>query len=237
MKLLRIAIIFIILLFIGGFIFIAFQGDPQTYLLEILDKQNNKLLSIVLVLFGLTTLSTLTGLPVFYFSIAIGFFLNYLPALILAWSMNLIAILITFFMVKKVFSEVFLKKYGKRKNIEQINQRIMKYGLWTVAMSRGVYVLPTNIINFSFPLSKLPTKQYIVGTMIGLIPECLINITTGYLLKHQYLLLNSPQQNFVKIGIIGVFLLLMAAGILFINYRRRKVKKAQMNKIIPRLED
>jgi uncharacterized membrane protein YdjX (TVP38/TMEM64 family) len=163
--------------------------------------------------------------------------MNYLPAITISWLINMVAIIITFFMVRGVFSGYFKEKYGKRKIIQKINSRIRKYGFWTVAMSRGIYVIPTNIINFSFPLSKITSRKYFIGSMIGLIPESFINITTGYLLKHQILLLNSPQQNILKIAIIGFFLLLMAIGILLINYRRKRVDKARINEIIPNLED
>ena len=237
MKLLRIIIIVLILLIFGGFCFIALKNDPQSILHELLENHNNDLIWIILTILGLILVSTLTGLPVLYFSIALGFFMNYLPSLLISWSFNLLAILITFLMVRKVFSSYFMNRYGNRKIIRNINVRIRKYGFWTVAMSRGMYVIPTNIINFSFPLSKIPTKQYLLGTMIGLLPESLINVTTGYLLKHQLLLLDSPRQNLLKILIIGIFLFLMSAGILFINYRRKKVKKARMNEIVPPLQD
>ena len=237
MKEIRIAIIILIILFLAAFSYFAFLKDPQSMLLELLENWNNSYLWIILVIFGLTILSTLTGLPVLYFSIALGFFMNYLPALTIALGINLMAIMLTFFMVKRVFTVYFMEKYGKRKIIQKINYRIRKYGFWTVAVSRGIYVIPTNIINFSFPLSKISTRQYFLGSMIGLVPESLINITTGYLLKHQILLLNSPQQNLLKIAVIGVFLLLMAVGILLINYRRKRVSKAKINEIVPGLED
>lgn len=237
MKLLRITLIIVILLFIGGFYYLTFSSDPQSILFELLEDRNQGFTWIILIVFGLILLSTLTGLPVLYFSIALGFFMNYIPALAIAWIINLAAILLTFFMVKKVFSSYFTEKYGKRKFIQKINSRVQKYGFRTVAMSRGIYVIPTNIINFSFPLSKISSKQYIIGSMIGLIPECLINITTGYLLKHQILLLNSPQQNLVKISVVGVFLLLMAIGIIILYYRRKRVEKARMNEFLPPIQD
>jgi uncharacterized membrane protein YdjX (TVP38/TMEM64 family) len=237
MRVLRVIIICVILMLFGAFFTFLFQEDPQSIILEILENNNNGILWIILTIFAFTLLSTLTGLPVLYLSIALGFFLNYLPAIFLSWLFSLIAVMLTFFMVRKVFSSYFLERYGNRKIIMTINMRIEKYNFWTVAMSRGVYVIPTNIVNFSFPLSKITSKHYFIGTMIGLVPEIFINVTTGYLIKHQILLLESPQQNMLKISVIGVFLLLMAIGILIVNYRRKKVKKARMNEFLPPLQD
>ncbi len=46
-------------------------------------------------------------------------------------------------------------------------------------------IIPTNMINFSFPLSNISARSYFLGSVIGLIPECLLNVLTGTLIKHE----------------------------------------------------
>ncbi|MEX0983237.1 MAG: VTT domain-containing protein [Bacteroidales bacterium] len=237
MRFFRITIITIIILVLGGFIFFTAANDPQQMLLGSLQYLESHLIYLVTVIFVLTLLSTLTGLPVLYLSVAIGFFIPYLPALALAWIIHLAAVIITFYMIRKVYSEYFSEKYGEKKVIRRINKRIKKYGFWTVALSRSVYFIPTNIINFSFPLSRITARQYLIGTMTGLVPECLINVTTGYLLKQQLQLLDAPQQNMLKIGLIGLFLLFMAALFLFLRFRKKRAEGLKLKKIVPLLED
>ena len=237
MKFLRITIITVILLIVGGFIIFTAGNDPQQLLLESMAYLESHLFYLVLVIFVLTLLSTLTGLPVLYLSVALGFFIPYLPALALAWVIHLFAVMTTFYMIRRVYSVYFRNKYGGKKVIRRINKRIRKYGFWTVALSRSVYFIPTNLINFSFPLSRITTSQYLAGTMTGLIPECLINVTTGYLLKHQLMMLDSPQQNLLKIVLIGTYLLLMATLFLFLRYRKNRADKSRFKKIIPLLKE
>jgi uncharacterized membrane protein YdjX (TVP38/TMEM64 family) len=237
MKFLRITIITIIILALVGFIYFTAGNDPQQMLLGSLQYLESHLFYLVAVIFVITLLSTLTGLPVLYLSVALGFFIPYLPALALAWVIHLIAVMTTFYMIRKVYSAYFREKYGNKKGIKRINKRIKKYGFLTVALSRSVYFIPTNIINFSFPLSRITTLQYLLGTMTGLVPECLINVTTGYLLKQQLQMLDAPQQNILKIVLIGLFLLFMAALFLFLRFRKKRAERLKLKKIVPLLED
>lgn len=236
MKLLRITVIVVIAAILGGFFYTTSGTDTQQLVLDSMEGWSTHHFWLILAVFGLTILSTLTGLPVLYLSIALGFFMTYLPALVLSWAINLLAVMLTFLFIRKLYSDYFKKKYGNRKLIKRINKRIRKHGLWTVAVTRSIYFIPTNIINFSFPLSRISGRQYLAGTMIGLVPESLINVTTGYLLKHELLLLDAPQENLVKIVVIGASLALMIPVLLFFRYRKRRNKRIRLNEYVPLLE-
>jgi uncharacterized membrane protein YdjX (TVP38/TMEM64 family) len=229
--------VFFVILVMGGFFYITTETDPQQFIFDVLQQWDAKYVWIVLIVFGLTVFSTLTGLPVFYLMVALGFFMSFLPALGLSWLINLVAIMTTYFVVKKIYSSYFINKYGKKKIIQKINKRMKKYGLWTIVLTRSVYIIPTNIINFSFPLSKITIKQYTIGTMLGLIPECLINVTIGYLLKKGILLVNAPEQNLLKAAFIAFFLLILVTGYLLYRYLRNRSGKGKIEDIVPLLGD
>ena len=84
---------------------------------------------LVLLICAFTLLSTLTGLPIFYLSLALGFQLNLASALIICWTMNIVAVMATYYMVRFAFNSYFEKRYGNKKLIQRINKRIQKYGL------------------------------------------------------------------------------------------------------------
>ena len=237
MKLLRIAILIIILLTIGGFYLFTSDNEAQDVVLSLINDQGSSYIWIVIIIFGLTLISTATGLPVFYFSVGLGFMLKLPMALTLAWIINLVSVMATFYMVKSLYYPYFRKKYGKRRIIQSINRRIKKYGFWTIAISRSIYIIPTNIINFSFPLSKITMRQYFLGTAIGLVPESLINVLTGYLLKHQIELLTSPGRDLIDVAILGAAFLLIIVLIIFFYYRRKRSAHSMINEIVPRLDE
>jgi len=67
-----------------------------------------------------------------------------------------------------------------------------------------IIFVATNVINFSFPLSNISIRPYLVGTAIGLIPETLLNVVTGYLIKHEVILLSAPETRTWQALVIGV---------------------------------
>jgi uncharacterized membrane protein YdjX (TVP38/TMEM64 family) len=237
MKTIRILVILAILTALALFFFFTASSDPQALLINAMEEWDTQHVLLITMIFLMTIISTLVGLPVFYLAVALGFFIPFFPSLVLAWAINLTAILLTFWMVRSLFYEYFKRKYGEKKLIKKTNKRIKKYGLWTVAFSRSIYIIPTNIINFSFPLSKIKGKTYLFGTMIGLLPECFINVATGYMIRHELLLISEPQQNLVKILVVGGFILLLAVLFIILSLRKRRLEKTKIEKIVPLLKE
>jgi len=233
LKLLRILIIASILLATGAFFWLTAGTDAQTLLFDRLVLSDQRLVYVIVVLCVLTLLSTLTGLPILYLSIALGFLLKLAPGLLICWGVNLLSVMLAFRMVRSAFTGYFQKKYGEKKLIRRINKRIDRYGLWTVAFSRGIYIIPTNVINFSFPLSSISARSYLAGTAIGLVPECLVNILAGYLIKHEAVLLSSPETRTWEAAIIGGFILLLAGMFILFRLRQKRRKKFRSLKEIP----
>lgn len=233
MKQLRIVIIAFILITVGIFIWITAGTDAQSLLFERIVVTDQRIVFLVLLISALTLLSTLSGLPILYLSMAIGFLLNFTPALLICWGVNVLSVMASFFMVRLAFTDYFKEKYGEKKLIKRIDKKIRKQGLWSVVFSRGIYIIPTNLINFSFPLSSITTRSYLMGTTIGLIPECLINVLTGYLIKHEVILLSSPETRTWQAAIIGAFILLLLLVFILLRVRQNRRKKFRTLKGIP----
>lgn len=233
MKQLRIIIIAFILLTVGTFVYITAGSDPETLLFERILVMDQRTMLLILMICAFTLLSTLTGLPLFYLSMALGFLLNFTPALLICWTVNLVAVMATFFMVRFTFTAYFQEQYGKKKLIRRMNKRIQKYGLWTVVFSRAIYIIPTNLINFSFPLSHISRRAYFLGTLLGLIPECLLNVLTGYLIKHEVILLSAPEGRTWQVLLIGAFILLFTLIFVLLRVRHRKRKQFKALEVIP----
>ena len=233
MKQLLIIIIAFILLTVGAFIWLTAGTDAQSLLFERIVLTDQRIVFLVILICALTLLSTLSGLPILYLSMGIGFLLNFTPAMLICWGVNVLAVMASFFMVRSAFTEYFRKKYGEKKLIKRINKGIGNYGLWSLVFSRAIYIFPTNLINFSFPLSSITTRSYLLGTMIGLIPECVINVLAGYLIKHEVILLSTPETRTWQAGIIGAFILLLLLASILLRIRQIRRKKFRALKGIP----
>jgi len=226
----------LMLLFASGFFVFTFDQEPGEILIQYLKQLESQQTLVVFIITAITIVSTLAGLPVLYLGVAMGFFIPFYPALAITWLINLMAVMTTYWLVQHVFADYFRNKYGKKKIIKKINKRIKTYGMWTVAVTRAIYIIPTNIINLSFPLSKITAKQYFLGTMIGLIPETLINVATGYLLKNQLILLNDEQRDALKFAGPGTGILLIALFLTIFYFRSRKKRKTGLEEIVPPLK-
>ena len=233
MRQLRIIIIAFILITVGIFIYLTAGSDPETLLFERIMVMDERTTLLVLLICAFILLSTLTGLPVFYLSLALGFLLNFTQALIISWVVNIMAVMATYYLVRFAFTSYFMERYGKKKLLRRINKRIQKYGLWTVVFSRAIYIIPTNIINFSFPLSTLATRSYFMGTVMGLLPECVLNVLTGYLIKHEVILLSAPETRTWQALVIGGFMVVFILILLLLRIRQNRRKKYKMLKAIP----
>jgi len=96
---------------------------------------------------------------------------------LLCWAINFISVIATFYLVRFVFSAYFQERYGEKKLIQRIN--------------------------FSFPLSNISIRSYLLGTVIGLLPETVLNVVTGYLIKHEVILLSAPETHTWQALVIG----------------------------------
>ena len=233
MKQLRIAIVVFILITVGTFIYLTAGSDAETLLFERIIVMDQGTIYLVLLICAFTLLSTLTGLPIFYLSLALGFLLNFTPAILICWIVNIVAVMATYYMVRFTFTAYFTERYGKKKLIRRINKRIQKYGLWTVVFSRSIYIVPTNIINFSFPLSNISTRSYLLGTIVGLIPECLLNVLIGTLIKHEVILLSAPETRNWQALIIGGFIVIFTLIFILLRIRQNRRKKFKLLKAVP----
>jgi uncharacterized membrane protein YdjX (TVP38/TMEM64 family) len=230
---LRIIIISLIVISAGAFFWFTAGTDAQSVVFERIMVTDQRLVFMVLLLCAFILFSTLTGLPILYLSMAIGFLLHFTPALLICLGVNLLSVMATFYMVRKAFTAYFQEKYGQKKLISRINKRIGKYGLWTVVFSRGIYIIPTNVINFSFPLSSITPRAYLLGTAMGLLPECLINVLTGYLIRHEVILLSAPETRTWQALVIGAFILLCILAFILLRIKQNRIKKFKALKQIP----
>jgi len=110
-------------------------------------------------------LTLLTG------SIFEGGFDQFLIATTIAWLGNLLGAVAAFFIGRYLFRSYLkneiLPKYPR---LEEFDRKISKKGMLTVIAIRLIPVFPFNIINYLLGITCVKTKDYIIGTAIGLIP-------------------------------------------------------------------
>lgn len=65
------------------------------------------------------------------------------------------------------------------KYVNKYNQRLGNGGFWDLFVLRALPVMPFNVLNILMGMSKIKTGEYVVGTLIGLIPSNILAVYFG----------------------------------------------------------
>lgn len=109
------------------------------------------------------------------------------------------AFLVARFFLRDFVQNKFLTKY---KSIEKYETRFLKKGFATVVLLRLIPVFPFNILNYILGVTKVSTKDYIIGTFVGIIPGTIVFVYFGEALK----MLSFFHISFAVLGIAGLAL-------------------------------
>lgn len=75
------------------------------------------------------------------------------------------------------FEKILTIKYLKY--LDKYNQRLGHRGIWDLIVLRALPIMPFNVLNILMGLSKIKTEEYIIGTVIGLIPSNILAVYFG----------------------------------------------------------
>lgn len=78
--------------------------------------------------------------------------------------------------VEKILEYKYFKRLGK------YNERLERGAIWDLIILRIVPVMPFNILNILMGVSKIKTRDYVTGTVLGLIPSHILTVFLGTLI-------------------------------------------------------
>jgi len=226
MRTLRLLFLLVLLLALASFIFLAANKDPEQWLISSIEHIIDRPLTLVLIITLITIGSTLAGLPILYLAITLGYAFGFTGGLLLSWLINLLAVMITFTSVRYLFADYFRRMAERKKFMDKLNTGLDRYGLFYVAIARSVYIIPTNIINYGFALTRIRGRAFLAGTALGLIPESVINVLAGVMIKKEVLGVASGDVSLLRIMVIFGFVLLALILLLVIRRNNKRNGKA-----------
>jgi uncharacterized membrane protein YdjX (TVP38/TMEM64 family) len=126
-----------------------------------------------LTLFPGTPLTLLAGAT---FGFALGSFVSLIGNVLGATA----AFLVSRFVLRDYVTKNILLKYP---TIEKYEKRFLSRGLKTVILLRLIPLFPFNVLNYLLGVTQVSTKEYIIGTTIGIIPGTLVFVYFGESLR------------------------------------------------------
>ncbi len=115
------------------------------------------------------------------------------------------------FLVGRYLGKDFVQKLIKGK-VENLDSKVEKHGFKIILFMRLSTVFPFDILNYAAGLTKLSYKNFILGTVLGVIPETFSLSFLG----------SSIHRPFSKKFLLAVGLMALTVGIPFLFKRLRK---------------
>jgi uncharacterized membrane protein YdjX (TVP38/TMEM64 family) len=129
-----------------------------------------------------------SGLSVFFpttpmMAIA-GIFFGFWEGFVYSSVAGLISALFMFVLARilgKAFVDRYLESRKSLELIEKYDEKMARHGTLTVMILRIMPIMPFNVLNLIIGISKVSFKDYIVGTIIGLVPSTILAVYFGSL--------------------------------------------------------
>lgn len=75
--------------------------------------------------------------------------------------------------VEKILEHRYLKYLNK------YNQKLERGAIWDIMLLRMTPIMPFNALNVLMGVSKITTRDYVIGTLLGLIPSNVLTVYIG----------------------------------------------------------
>jgi uncharacterized membrane protein YdjX (TVP38/TMEM64 family) len=178
-KLQSIAVVAVLVLIIG--LFIVFQKlgyDIDAETIRQYVKDFGIWTPILFVI--LYTLATFF-IPSTPFMIAAGILFGFKYGFLYVVISGFLSSTIIFYISKKLGKEWVEKILEHRylKYLNEYNKRLERGAIWDIIILRVTPIMPFNALNVILGVSKTKTEDYIIGTLLGLIPSNVITVYIG----------------------------------------------------------
>ncbi len=112
--------------------------------------------------------------------ILFGFKFGLLYSLIGGLTSSILVFKISRHLGKEWVENILQKKYLSQ--IDRYNERLASNGLLDLIILRILPIMPLNILNILMGISRISLRNYIIGTIFGLLPSIIITVYFGNLL-------------------------------------------------------
>lgn len=138
-------------------------------------------------------------------------------AIVLVFFSAIIVAVIAFWIGRKLGREKFEKHAATKSRLAKLEDAISEGGVKTVILVRLALLVPFNLSNYLFGVTKTPCLPYVIGTAIGILPGTVIHVYLGHIGQRTL----SGQQEVRPAEYILVGVGLLATLVLGIHLKRR----------------
>ena len=157
---------------------------------------------------GIYVLATLVGLPAIFLFLAAGTLFGFLPGLFLVSLADTLSVAVCYLLGRTVARKTVHKWIADRPQWGRFDHAVAKKGWKIVFLTRLSPIVPSNVLNYGFSLTKINFWQYLFVSWLAMLPVIALYV---YLASVGTNLLsgdNNPKQ--IVASVIGFITALMA---------------------------
>ena len=157
---------------------------------------------------GIYLLATLVGLPAIFLFLAAGSLFGFIPGLILVSFSDTLSVALCYLLGRTVARKKIHQWIADRPHWNRFDQAVAKKGWKIVFLTRLSPIVPSNVLNYGFSLTRINFWQYMFVSWLAMLPVIslyvyLASVGTNLLSGN-----NDPKQ--IVASVIGFITTLMA---------------------------
>ena len=119
---------------------------------------------------GIYILATMLGLPAIFLFLAAGSLFGFLPSLILVSFSDTLSVAICYLLGRTVARKTVHKWIADRPHWGRLDRAVAQKGWKIVFLTRLSPIVPSNVLNYGFSLTKINFWQYLFVSWIAMLP-------------------------------------------------------------------
>lgn len=119
---------------------------------------------------GIYVLATLMGLPAIFLFLAAGSLFGFIPGLILVSFSDTLSVALCYVLGRTVARRTIHKWIADRPKWGKLDKAVAKKGWKIVFLTRLSPIVPSNVLNYGFSLTKINFWQYMFVSWVAMLP-------------------------------------------------------------------
>ena len=119
---------------------------------------------------GIYLIATLVGLPAIFLFLAAGTLFGFIPGLILVSLSDTLSVALCYLLGRTVARKTVHKWIADRPHWHRFDRAVAKKGWKIVFLTRLSPIVPSNVLNYGFSLTKINFWQYIFVSWLAMLP-------------------------------------------------------------------
>ena len=172
---------------------------------------------------GLIVIGILLMLPASVMMMVSGFLFGLTKGFFVVWLAVLLASTTAFWIARRLARPMVERRLATKPSFMAMDRAIRRKGFYVVLLTRLILILPFPALNYSHGLTDVRLRDYVAGTMIGMVPPIFLFVYLGTLASNVADIMNGEVMldgGQLLAAIVGGVVILLLVVVMIITARK-----------------